>query len=144
MDRYIYINNLRDNIKLYGSTINSNPYNKTNDLTLSSAHVQSYIFSMDITTLYYLIDRGIFSTDYVETFFDAILKKEIKMSRLILENGWNIGSMMKIYKGVDFTFRDKTVHNYKTQFFGDIMYPKYENKLWMRQGLVFIKGNRIK
>ena len=142
----IYVNNLKDNIKLYGSTINANPLGKTKykDPKLSDAHIQSYIFSMNITTLCYLIQCGLFSnTDYVKTMDDAIWKREVRMSRLIIENGWNIGSMMRMYKGVDFTFRNKTAHNYKIQFLGDVMYPRYENKLWMRDGLVFIKGNRM-
>ena len=45
MNQYVNLNN---NIKLFGSTINtiSEPYNK--------AHVQSYIFAMDKETLKYL------------------------------------------------------------------------------------------
>jgi hypothetical protein len=42
------------------------------------SHVQSYIFSMNKTTLQYLIDCEIFSTtNYAETFNNAIINKEI-------------------------------------------------------------------
>ena len=44
----IYINGLQNNVKLFGSTINT----IQNPLELS--HVQSYVFSMDKTTLQYL------------------------------------------------------------------------------------------
>ena len=141
----IYLENLKDNIKLFGSTINANPDYISLDINpkLSWAHVQTYIFSMDKTTLCYLIEHGIFSNiNYVETFQDAIWQREVKMSRLIIDNGWNIGSMVKRYHGLDFTFRDKTVFDYDINIVGDLMWKNYENKLWDNYDLVFVKGNR--
>ena len=133
----LYLNNLKNNVKLFGSTINTmlDPINKS--------HVQSYIFCMDKETLEYLINCEIFSmTNYASTFAEAI-KTEILMSRKIIENGWNIGSFFKHYNGVDFTFKSKTPSEYNIVFYEDIMYQKYYNKLWNKNELVFIKGNRI-
>jgi len=45
----LYINGLKDNVKLFGSTIN------TVEDPLKFAHTQSYIFSIDKTTLKYLL-----------------------------------------------------------------------------------------
>jgi hypothetical protein len=134
---YIYINGLENNIKLFGSTINpcDDPLNKS--------HVQSYIFSMDKTTLKYLIDCEIFSlNNYSENFLDAIWKKEVLMSRKIIENNWNIGSLMPQYKDVDFTFSNKKPEEYNIIFLPDIMWNHYRNSLWNDYDLVFIKGNR--
>jgi hypothetical protein len=134
----IYINGLQDNIKLFGSTINTimDPLNR--------AHVQSYIFSMDKNTLQYLINCEIFSiTNYTETFEDAIHNKEILMSRKIIENGWNIGSLFGLYKNVDFTFKNKKPEEYNIPFLDDIMFIQYRGVLWNENELVFIKGNRI-
>ena len=134
----IYINGLQGNVKLFGSTINTelNP--------LKMAHVQSYIFSMDKTTLKFLIDCSIFSiSNYAKTFYNAIYDKEILMSTKILENNWNIGSLMKYYKNVDFTFRNKKPNDYNIDFLNDVMYPQfYIQKTWNEYELVFIKGNR--
>jgi hypothetical protein len=133
----VYIDGLKDNVKLFGSTINTclDPINKS--------HVQSYIFSMDKLTLEYLIDCEIFSiTKYSKTFDACILNSEILMSRKIIENGWNIGSLFQYYKNVDFTFKNKTPKQYNISFFDDIMYNKYRGKLWSVYELVFIKGNR--
>jgi lipopolysaccharide biosynthesis protein len=133
----VYINGLKDNIKLFGSTINTccNP--------LRESHVQSYIFSMDKITLEYLIQQHIFSmTYYANNFAEAIYYKEILMSTKILENKWNIGSLFEYYKDVDFTFSDKTPEDYNINFLDDIMYPHHRNKLWNDYQLVFIKGNR--
>ena len=134
----IYINGLQNNVKLFGSTINTccDPLNKS--------HVQSYIFSMDKTTLQYLIKCEIFSTtNYTKTFNDTIWQKEVLMSRKIIENNWNIGSLMKYYSDVDFTFTNKKPHEYNIKFLDDVMYPHFRNNLWTDYGIVFLKGNRI-
>jgi hypothetical protein len=134
----IYINGLKDNVKLFGSTINTikDPSNW--------AHVQSYIFSMDKTTLKYLIDCSIFSTtNYAKNFNSAIFEKEVLMSRKIIENNWNIGSLMKYYENVDFTFRDKKPNDYNMIFLDDVMYPHSRNIMWNEQEITFIKGNRF-
>ena len=134
----VYLDGLKDNIKLFGSTIN------TSRDPLNQSHVQSYIFSMDKTTLKYLIDCQIFSTEnYAKSFNDAILQKEVLMSRLIIKNDWNIGSLLTYYKNVDFTFKSKNPSEYTKPFLGDIMFPIYKNKLWNEYELVFIKGNRF-
>ena len=99
---------------------------------------------MDKTTLQFLIDCEIFSmTNYTETFDDAVNKKEILMSRKVIENNWNIGSLMPCYNYVDFTFKYKKPEEYNVHFQNDIMYPCYRNNLWNDYELVFIKGNRM-
>lgn len=135
----IYINGLQGNIKLFGSTIN------TIEMPLEFSHVQSYIFSMNKTTLDYLIGCEIFSmTNYAKTFNECVWNKEVLMSRKIIENNWNIGSLLPYYKGVDFTFKDKKPGEYSIQFLNDVMYPQYRNRLWNEYELVFIKGNRVR
>jgi lipopolysaccharide biosynthesis protein len=134
----IYINGLKNNIKLFGSTINT-----CND-PLNKSHVQSYIFSMNKSTLEYLIHCEIFSsTNYAKTFNDAIWQKEVLMSRKIIENNWNIGSLLPYYKDVDFTFTCKKPSEYNREFLNDIMYPRFKDTIWNIYDIVFVKGNRI-
>jgi hypothetical protein len=135
----IYINGLQNNVKLFGSTINTcgDPLNKS--------HVQSYIFAMNKTTLKYLIDCKIFSiTQYTKSKNSAIWEKEVLMSRLIIKNNWNIGSLFSYYKDVDFTFKYKKPSEYKIKFLNDIMYQRCKDTLWNVYDIVFIKGNRVK
>ncbi len=134
----IYINGLENNVKLFGSTIN------TIENPLHLSHVQSYIFSMDKITLKYLIDCQIFSiTNYTKTFSETIWNKEVLMSRFIINNNWNIGSLFPYYKNVDFTFKSKTPSEYNFPFLGDIMWTQCKDSLWSVYELVFIKGNRL-
>lgn len=135
----IYLNGLENNIKLFGSTINTcrDPLHKS--------HVQSYIFSMNRETLDYLIYCQIFSiTNYAITMGEAIWNKEVLMSRKIIENGWNIGSLFNYYNGVDFTFKSRSPDSYSIEFLDDIMYKEFkESTLWNLTDIVFTKGNRI-
>jgi len=134
----IYINGLKDNVKLFGSTIN------TIEDPLNRAHVQSYIFATDKEALQHLIECEIFSlANYAESFDDAIYKKEVVMSRKIIENGWNIGSLMNYYKDVDFTFQSKKPEEYNIRFLSDVMWQGYRGHLWNEYEIVFIKGNRL-
>jgi hypothetical protein len=133
----VYLNGLQNDIKLFGSTIN------TCNQPLTMSHVQSYIFSMDKITLKYLIDCEIFSvTNYAKTFHDAIFKKEVPMSRKIIENNWNIGSLLLHYKDVDFRFINKKPNQYNIAFLNCPMFHRYMNRLWTVYDLCFIKGNR--
>ena len=134
----VYLGGLTDTVKLFGSTINCI------DQPLTKSHVQSYIFSMDIETLEYLIECEIFSTtNYAKTFLDAVYNKEVLMSKKIIEKGWNFGSCMSYYRGVDFTFKTKSPREYDKPFLNDVMYDDYCNKVWTKPEVVFIKGNRI-
>ena len=92
-------------------------------------------------TLEFLIEKELFSsTKFVTEFYDAVTEKEIKMSRLIIENGWNIGCLHQVYKDVDFRFKTPQ----KVELLNDdVMYPVYLNKNWTLYELVFVKGNRF-
>jgi hypothetical protein len=99
---------------------------------------------MDKNTLKYLIDCEIFSmTNYAETYVDAVLQKEVLMSRKIIENNGNIGSLMRQYKNIDFRFVNKKPEEYNISFLDDVMFPKFRNIIWNDYEIVFIKGNRL-
>ena len=133
----LYLGGLTGNIKLFGSTIN------TCKQPMGYSHVQSYIFALGRATLEYLISCGIFSmTDYVATMHDAIHRREVAMSRRIIERGWNIGSMMTYYKGIDFTFSFKQPEACGIVFLDDPVMPSDYLRLWDEYQLVFVKGNR--
>jgi hypothetical protein len=140
----IYLDGLTSSIRLFGSTINTGSIDIPNDPEKYS-HIQSYIFSTDLEGLKYLISKEIFSlTNYSKTLMEAVLEKEVRMSRLIIENGWNIGCLMTYYKGVDFRFLASKPSDYKP-FLGEVMNTKhFSNKLFNNfYELVFIKGNRF-
>jgi hypothetical protein len=132
----IYLENLKGDVKLFGSTINS----CIHYLKQILFHVQSYIFAMDKETLEYLFDCEIFSmTNNSNDYHEVILKKEIGMSQAILRNNWNIGSLLPHYRGAD--FRDPGAM--RQEILDDIAFQQYYNVLWNEYDVVFVKGNRI-
>jgi hypothetical protein len=145
----VYLKGLSSQVKLFGSTINNHFHDKFGiddmEKPLVFSHVQSYIFCMDNETLAYLIQCGIFSlTNNSDNFFETIANKEVGMSRKIIENNWNIGSLMSMYRNVDFRFIYKKPRDYHdVKFMGDVMFPQGNNIFWTAEELVFIKGNRI-
>lgn len=139
----IFINRLTNDIKLFGCTIN------TKIKFLTDSHVQSYLFSMKKDTLKLLIKNNIFSLNIKDHYLyhdDVIKNKEIKMSRIVIDNGGNIGCLYKFYNGIDFRKKD----NFPFEYFrlnsmnaDDIMFPEYLNVAWTLDEVVFIKGNRF-
>jgi hypothetical protein len=81
-------------------------------------------------------------TKYENAMIDVILNRELLMSRKIIDNNWNIGSLLPYYKDVDFTFKDKSPEEYNFPFLPDIMTAEFINHIWNEYQLVFIKGNR--
>ena len=134
----IYINGLKNNVKLFGTTINCI---HINDFV---PHVQSYIFAVDKECLDYLIESNIFTNNYETNFGVLIEEKELKMSQLVLSKGWNIGCLQKNYKDIDFAKNQRTVYKYNVSLYNDVMYQEYLDKnMWDYKELVFVKGNRI-
>jgi hypothetical protein len=133
----IFIEGLTDEIKLFGCTINAHV-----NLNNGIPHVQSYCFSMNKETLDFLIAEHLFSmSNYTATLIETVYTKEIKMSELIINNGWNIGCLMKYYYGIDFRL---PVHLRGCKQLADMMYDAaFEAKFFKSfEEIVFIKRNR--
>lgn len=145
----IFLNKLSTTIKLVGSTIN------TCRKPITHSHVQSYCFAMDHECLEYLIQQKIFSnTNYATGALihnkyhstprrDIVIDWEVRMSRLVIEKGWNIGCLMNCYSGIDFRFKDKKPEDYNVEYLDD---PCYENAYYGRTlhpyDVIFVKSNR--
>lgn len=87
-----FINLIKDDIKLVGTTINIHKELGT--------HVQSMMFAMDYECLEFL-KPIIFETE-VNDYRETILKKEVKMSQEVLKHGWNISCTAKKYQNQDY------------------------------------------
>ena len=134
-----YVNGIKENIHLFGSTINNAAIGTPIDPNQYS-HVQTYTFCLDRKAVKYLRECKIFDTmTFTKDLMETIEQKEIAMSRKIIEKGWNIGCLHLYYKGVDFREPSKN----QIQFLGDVMGLPYCNQAWTKEELIFIKGNRM-
>ena len=128
------LNGLTEDVKLFGSTINGS-YN---------FHVQSYAFCMKSDTLKYLKEEGIFRKDLQCNKSELIQNYELKMSKLILDKGWNIGCLSGNAKNLDFRKENlkKTVFPHYNHKYPDIQFRAYLHNILKPKEVLFIKGNR--
>jgi hypothetical protein len=132
----IYLAGLSDTVRVFGSSIN------TIECPKDRSHVQTYMFAVRRDTLDYLIESEIFTMNHYAKTVQEAIDIEILLSRKVIEKGWNIGSLVPYYKGIDFTFRNKSPQEYGIRFHNDLLYSYHYNILWNEYDLVFIKGNR--
>jgi len=126
----IFFNRLTKDVRLFGPTINYSSW--------APVHVQSYLFCMTRHTLSFLQYCGIFSTtEYETTFNGAIYNREIPMSTAVLQMGWNLGCLLKVYQDVDWRKKPYTV-----ECLDDVAFSTGRNVVWTDEEMVFIKGNR--
>ena len=131
----IFLNGISGNIKLYGSLINSYGFTSKTE-----PHIQSYAFCTDKEALQVLINNEIFSmTNQINEYRDVVEQKEIRMSKVILDNGWNIGCIFNHYKNVD--FRNLNTQNIK--LLNNLTTNKYYNEYIHPYEILFIKERYV-
>jgi hypothetical protein len=142
-----FINLLKDDVKLVGTTINlTDGININNkdflfDKQNYYAHVQSQMFATDLECLKFLISKGIFDLLIEKHFLKFIILKEVGMSYHVLKNNWNISCLLPEYQNIDYrtlnvNFNPTSINgemNYKNAYFNRTLHP-YE--------AIFIKTNR--
>ena len=129
--------------KLVGTTINT----MQSCYQVAIPHVQSMLFAMDLTALKFLKSKNMFRFHLKNKDMKlAILEGEIKMSRLILENGWNLNCLVREMRGLDYRYllQHPNVSSNPTARCGD---PLYLNALFGRTlhpyESVFVKTSRL-
>lgn len=96
-------------IKLVGSTINV-LMNTWEEYSIGTSppytHVQSMFFILNSEGFNFLLERGFFDDEetlnHTTDMKYMVYNKEIKMSQLILKNGWNINAILPKYRGKDY------------------------------------------
>ena len=125
----VYLNGLKNNIKLYGSTINSYP----------NSHVQSYAYCTDREGLELLINKEIFSmTNQISNYDDVVYQKEIRMSTEVLNNNWNIGCIFIHYSNINFNNINSNIN-----LLGDLTKERYYTETIHPYELIFVKDKYI-
>jgi hypothetical protein len=144
-----FINLLKDDIKLVGTTINilntdsneSNAFYNITKFTRPYTHVQTQMFAMDKECLHFLISAKLFENNDYNNYVEFIAIKEILMSQLVLKNNWNISCIIPEYQNIDYRLLKDDINfssingdpNFTNGCFGRTLHP-YES--------IFIKINR--
>jgi hypothetical protein len=144
-----FINLLKNDVKLVGTTINilntnsneSNTFYNITKFTRPYTHVQTQMFAMDKECLNFLISKKLFENNNYNNYVEFIAIKEILMSQLVLKNNWNISCIIPEYQNIDYRLLKNDINfssvngdpNFTNGCFGRTIHP-YES--------IFIKINR--
>jgi hypothetical protein len=147
-----FLDLFNENVKIVGTTINMQStdtfdkydlksiYNKKNPFS----HVQSMFFCIDNEYFNYLKNIDFFNENEINNMADIneiIVKKEIGISQVALNKGWNINCILPYYKDINYTKLKKDIN--PTSFYGDPYYKdSYFGKTLDKYDVIFFKTNR--
>ena len=101
-------------------------------------------FGLDNESLKYLISINFFNEDEcnnIKNINEIIAKKEFGLSQAILNNGWNINSILPKYRNLDYRILDSDIN--RTSKYGDVYYKNaYFGKSVDKYDVIFYKNNR--
>ena len=136
------------NIKLVGTSINVLDTYEDSEKLLKHNGIYTHVQSM-----FFILDKEGFDLLYKEKFFDdeedlnknkdiwyIVLYKEIKMSQIILKNGYNINSILPKYKDIDYT---KISKNFNTSATDPYNKNAYFGNTITKEEVIFFKNNRL-
>jgi hypothetical protein len=125
----------KPDIKMVGSTINilmENIYNYF-DYEPPYTHIQSMFFILTNDAIKFLKDKNFFNDKEINKETDImaiIIKKEITLSQLLLQNNWNINCIVPVYKNLDYRIIKNNINTsssdvlFKNAFFGRTLQPE--------------------
>lgn len=140
------------NTKLVGTTINIFPNKIFENYNLDKlygnkkfySHVQTMFFGLDKESLKYLKSINFFNEDEcnnIKNINEIIAKKEFGLSQHILNNGWNINSILPKYRNLDYRMLKSNIN--KSSKYGDVYYKNaYFGKSIDKYDVIFYKNNR--
>jgi len=108
------------------------------------SHVQSMFFCIKHDYLDYLNSVDFFNTEKINklNIYEIVCHKEVGLSQLAINNGWNINSILSKYKGLDYRNIHENINTCCEH--GDPYYPgKYFNKTIDKYEAIFFKNNRF-
>ena len=140
---------LAPDVGLVGSTINILPpegpvsrrYGARHGGRAPYSHVQTMAYCLTRQALKHLHERGFYERRPALSKQDVIEDYEIRLSQLILSNGWNIASLLPEYSAIDYRLPHAEIN--PTSLHGD---PNFANAYFGRSAhpyeVMFVKTNR--
>lgn len=142
-----------DSIKVVGTSINMHhPSNEGYKELLQKSykqknvysHVQSMFFCIKHDYLDFLKSKDFFNCKKINKmgFDDLIYLKEIGLSQIAIDNGWNINCILSKYKNIDYRIIDYDINETSNQ--GDPYFPNcYFSNTINPNEVIFFKNTRF-
>ena len=149
-----FIELFTDKIKVVGTSINilTNESIYNNELTKIFGnksvfpHVQSMFFCIDNEYFNYLMNIQFFNLDLINTmdFNEIIINKEIGLSTIALNMGWNINCILPKYKNLNYIKINKNINKSANKTQGDPYFTgTYFGSTIDKFEVIFFKNNRF-
>jgi hypothetical protein len=133
----------KDDIKLVGAVINMYDIKSLYHYNVLGpgpySYVQSMFFILKNEAFNYLISLDFFNEELINSIlstFYILIKYEIRMSKLILNNGWNINCILPYYSGLDYRVLR---HNINPSGFDPLVTESFFNKNLSPNDVIFYK-----
>ena len=147
-----FINLFKNNVKLVGTSINIYTKDYVSKYNLNSiykknkpfCHVQTMFFAIDNEYFNFLDRINFFNEEEInDKKFDYIITyKEIALSQIALNNGWNINCILNEYQGLDYIKLNGDIN--KRSINGDPYFKNaYFGKDIKKEDVIFFKINRF-
>jgi hypothetical protein len=145
-----FIDRLRGDVHLVGASINILPESATHTRRFSAVygyqppyvHAQTTAYALSSTAVRYLLDVGFYSVDRTLTKKEVIVQYELKLSQEIIHNGWNIGSFLPGYEGLDYRKLSMDFPNVSSRN-GDVLFEgAFYGRTLSPTEAMFVKVNR--
>jgi hypothetical protein len=141
-----------ENVKVVGTSINMHTINnvKKNALKYGDknvySHVQSMFFCIKHDYLQFLKEKDFFNCDEINNLHmvKIIYLKEVGLSQIALNNGWNINCILSKYRGLNYLELNTNINSTSTSTGGDPYYPNaYFGNTINPYEVIFFKNNRF-
>ena len=106
-------------------------------------HVQSMFFVVDRESLAFLRRNDVFNVPSSMPMHEIVAKREVGMSFLVLDHGWNINCLLPGYRGLDYRSIDHQPNAASSRRHGDPYYVgNYFGNTIRPHDVIFLKNTR--
>ncbi len=145
-----FTDRLRGDVHLVGASINILPESATHTRRFSATygyeppfvHAQTTAYALSAAAARYLIDIGFYAVERNLTKKEVIVHYELRLSQEIIRHGWNIGSFLPGYDGLNYRKLSMTYPNVSSRN-GDVLFEgAFYGRTLSPTEAMFVKVNR--
>ena len=145
-----FTDRLRGDVHLVGASINILPESATHTRRFSAiygyeppfVHAQTTAYALSAAAVRYLIEIGFYGVERTLTKKEVIVHYELRLSQEIIRHGWNIGSFLPGYEGLNYRELSMTYPNVSSRN-GDVLFEgAFYGRTLSPTEAMFVKVNR--
>lgn len=146
----VFTDRLCGDVHLVGASINILPESATHTRRFSAiygyeppfVHAQTTAYALSAAAVRYLIEIGFYGVERTLTKKEVIVHYELRLSQEIIRHGWNVGSFLPGYEGLNYRELSMTYPNVSSRN-GDVLFEgAFYGRTLSPAEAMFVKVNR--